>query len=135
MELKAIKIFRDKANSEKLYEIGETLSVDDLARVNDLVSRGLCEIIADNGNNNGEGNGEESNPPPTGGNGGNLPPIDVTGKVALFEKWFEPQEVKDALIAIGVSVLWNAGIPSISKKISELTEEQIISVKNILCKE
>ncbi len=46
MELKALKSFRDKTNPEKTYKVGETLGTDDLDRVYDLVSRGICVIVS-----------------------------------------------------------------------------------------
>ena len=45
-ELKALKSFRDKTNPEKNFKVGETLSTDDLERVNNLVSRGICVIVS-----------------------------------------------------------------------------------------
>ena len=115
MKLKAIKVFRDKTDSEKLYKVGDILNIDDLARVNDLVSRGLCEIITDKGNSQ--------------------PPANGNGNIALFDKEFELQEVKDALIAIGIPVHSRAGMPAVIKSIAELSEEQTDALKEILCKQ
>lgn len=111
MELKALKPFRDKVDRDKKYQVNDTLTVDDLDRVNDLVSRGLCVITAIGGEDPG------------------------SDKVKLFDKEFELKDVKDALIAVGISVANNAGMTSINKKLSELTEEQTTAIKGILCKE
>ena len=114
MKLKAIKPFRDKTNREKRYQVNDTLTIDDLDRVNDLVSRGLCVITAISGED-------------TGG--------DISDKVKLFEKEFDVKEVKEALVSVGISVAHNAGVNAIGKKVAELTEEQITAIKEILCKE
>lgn len=114
MELKALKPFRDKVDRDKKYQVNDTLTVDDLDRVNDLVSRGLCVITAIGGEDPGDGGSD---------------------KVKLFDKEFELKDVKDALIAVGISVAYNAGMTSINKKLSELTEEQTTAIKGILCKE
>ena len=101
MELKALKSFRDKTNPEKTYKVGETLGTDDLDRVNDLVSRGICVIVS-------VGEKKQS--------------ANADGSDMIKE--FEVEAVKTALAAIGVSVAKNAGVTGVTKKLSELTEEQ-----------
>ena len=115
MELKVIKPFRDKENHEKIYKVDEVLNVEELDRVNDLVSRGLCVITALGSENSGSDDDKD--------------------KVKLFDKEFDLKAVKDAIIAIGVSIAPNAGIAGVSKKITELTDEQTKAIKEILCKE
>lgn len=114
MELKAIKKFRDKNDPEKTYKEGEALNVEDLDRINDLVSRGLCVITAI---------------------GGAKPQAQGGTMMPLFEKEFEVDTVKEALKTIGVQVAGNAGVPGVTKKISELTPEQSTALSEILCKE
>ena len=114
MKLKVIKVFKDKANPEKTYKVGEFLSVDELDRINNLVSRNLC-IIESVENEDEDG--------------------DTAGKVKLFDKEFEPKEVRDALKTIGVTIANNAKVETIEKKVSELSEEQTKAIKEILCKE
>lgn len=46
MILKVIKDFRDKDKLSHIHREGESLSVDDLGRINDLVRRGLCVIVS-----------------------------------------------------------------------------------------
>lgn len=116
MELKAVKIFRDKTSPEKVYKEGEALNVEDLDRINDLVSRGLCVITAI---------GEAK--PQGQMQGGTMMP--------LFEKEFEVDTIKEALKTIGVQVAGNAGVPGVTKKIQELTPEQSTALSEILCKE
>lgn len=110
MELKVVKIFKDKENST-IYKVGDTLNVEDLNRVNDLVSRGLCVITSLDAK------------------------AENTAVVVFLEKEYDVKVVKDALVAIGVSVAANAGVNSITKKVSELTEEQALALGNILSKE
>lgn len=112
--LKVLRKFQDKNNKEKIYQIGETLSTNDLERVNDLVSRGICSISAIK-----EVNKEEKKPE----------------KVSFFDKEFEIGAVKNALAEIGVSINKNAGVQAITNKLSELTEEQSKALSEILCKE
>lgn len=113
--LKTVKSFRDKFNPEKTYKENETLSTDDLNRVNDLVARGICvissiSVIEKQG-------------------------IDGSGsKITVFEKEFEVEEVKTALASIGVSIAKNAGVTGVTKKLSELTEDQNTALSEILCK-
>lgn len=115
-ELKALKSFRDKTNPEKNYKVGETLSTDDLERVNNLVSRGICTIVS-------VGEKKLSGA------------ADGAGKIKLFEKEFDVEAVKTALDAIGITVAKNAGVTGVTKKLSELTEDQTKALSENLCKE
>ncbi|MDH6308035.1 hypothetical protein M2451_002554 [Dysgonomonas sp. PFB1-18] len=113
MELKVLKPFRDKEDAKKIYKVGETIEMDNLERINDLVVRGICIITAvETKENSGS-----------------------SDKIVFLEKEFEVKEVKEALVAIGITVAANAGANSINKKISELTEEQTKAITEILCKE
>ena len=116
VELKALKSFRDKTNPEKTYKVDETLNTEDLVRVNDLVSRGICVIVSV---------GEKKQPANAAG----------SDMIELFEKEFEVEAVKTALAAIGVAIAKNAGVPGVTKKLSELTEEQTKALSENLCKE
>lgn len=113
MKLKAIKTFRDKEDKKTVYKEGDTLTVENLDRINDLVSRGLC-IITSVETDDDSGSAD---------------------KIKFQEKEFEIKAVKDALISIGVTVANNAGATSINKKLSELTEDQSKALAEILCKE
>jgi hypothetical protein len=110
MELKVLKVFIDKTDNTKSYKVGDSLNVDDLERVNDLVSRGFCVITS----------------------------IENKGKsgttISLFDKEIELSIVKEALKAIGIKVAPNAGETGISKAISELTDEQNKALSEILSK-
>lgn len=97
------KKFRDKTNRSKIYNVGETLEVSDLDRVNDLVSRGICVITAINEDDKSE-------------------VVNVSGKdYALLD-------VKNALEAIGSPVAQNAGVKGVSNAVAKLNEEHIESL-------
>ena len=46
MRLKVLAPFKDKNDHETVYQSGDVLSTDEIGRVNDLVRRGLCEIVS-----------------------------------------------------------------------------------------
>mgnify|MGYP001309362358 CR=1 FL=1 len=116
-KLKVTKPFRDKNNPEKNYKEGETLTTDEISRVNDLVARGMCVISSVEVKTANE----DKNP---GGEG---------SKIMVLEKEFEVEAVKKALDAIGVGIAKNAGVPGVTKKLSELTEEQTKALFDTLC--
>lgn len=116
-KLKVTKPFRDKNNPEKNYKEGETLTTDEISRVNDLVARGMCVISSVEVKTAGE----DKN---SGGEG---------SKITVLEKEFEVEAVKKALDAIGVGIAKNAGVPGVTKKLSELTEEQTKALFDTLC--
>lgn len=117
-ELKVLKPLTDKYNPEKKYKEGDTLLTDEISRVNDLVARGICSIVSV------KPVAEKSQSQTEGFN-----------KIQLFEKEFEVEAVKTALAAIGVNVAKNAGVTGVTKKLSELTEEQNKALSEILCKD
>lgn len=114
-KLKVLKPFRDKLDHKTSYPNGSILETNDPDRVNDLVKRGLAEVVAIEAK--GTDNGGETDP---GKNAiGNNP-----GTIIFRDEEFDVQTVKNALIAIGVSVAPNAGVNGLTKKIGELTDEQ-----------
>ena len=117
-ELKVLKPLTDKYDPEKKYKEGDPLLTDEIDRVNDLVARGICSIlsvkpVAEKSQADTEG----------------------SAKIQLFEKEFEVEEVKAALNAIGVNIAKNAGLPGVTKKLAELTEEQNKALSETLCKD
>lgn len=110
--LTALAIFKDKITNE-IIQPGGTLQTGDLTRVNDLVKRGLCEIVS------------VENPvleqPGTGDNSGN-----VDAKLVEFQgAQYSLDDVKAALKEIGAGVNANAGIKGVSDKLAALSEDQI----------
>lgn len=120
--LLVVEQFKDKSDHKTVYNPGDHLETDDLSRVNDLVKRGLAKIETvgvpeENANGAGaDGKGNEVTP----------------GKVAFDGKEYDPQEIKNALIAAGVAVAPNAGVNGLTKKIGELSEEQAAALKEKL---
>lgn len=117
-ELKVLKPLTDKYDPEKKYKEGDTLHTDEIGRVNDLVARGICSIVSV------KPVSEKSQPGTEG-----------STKIQLFEKEFEVEEVKAALNTIGVNIAKNAGLPGVTKKLAELTEEQNKALSETLCKD
>lgn len=118
----ALEAFRSVTDHKTVHSKGDTLETEDVKRVNSLVSRGLAELIEAKAANEDEvvkdagadaGNG--------GGTGGGTA---KPGKVAFDGKEYDTQEIKNALIAIGVPVAPNAGVNGLTKKIGEITEDQ-----------
>ena len=112
----ALEAFRSVTDHKTVHSKGDTLETEDVKRVNSLVSRGLAELIEakaakedDAGADAGKGDGTGTTTP---------------GKVAFDGKEYDPQEIKNALIAIGVPVSPNAGVNGLTKKIGEITEDQ-----------
>lgn len=112
MRLKVLAPFKDKNDHETVYQSGDVLSTDEIGRVNDLVRRGLCEIVSVEKE-------EESDKPET---------------VSFRQGEYALEAVKKALGSIGVKT-GNAGVKSVSKKLDELTGEQADSLFDMLNKE
>ena len=45
MKLKVLRPFINKENKKQVFEAGAVIDIDDAARVNDIVKRGLGEIV------------------------------------------------------------------------------------------
>lgn len=45
MKLKVLKPFINKENKEQVFEAGEVIEINDAVRINDIVKRGLGEVI------------------------------------------------------------------------------------------
>lgn len=116
-ELKVLKPLTDKYDPEKKYKEGDTLLTDEIGRVNNLVARGICSIVSVKPTEKKQSGTEGS------------------AKIELFEKEFDLEVVKSALNFIGAGVAKNAGLPGVTKKLSELTEEQNKAISEILCKD
>ena len=123
----ALEAFRSVTDHKTVHSKGDTLETEDVKRVNSLISRGLAELIEakaaneddvvnDAGADAGDGGKQKQ--------GGTTTP----GKVAFDGKEYDPQEIKNALIAIGVPVAPNAGVNGLTKKIGEISEEQKASL-------
>lgn len=103
--LLVLALFNDKENPGKVIKPGETLTTDDLARVNNIVRQGLGEIKSV------EAVDENAKQNP-----GNA--------VSVLGTEYDLAKVKEALNAIGVKVAANAGLANVQKKVTDLTDEQ-----------
>lgn len=110
MDLRVIKKFNGKAEGKTLCP-GDVIQSNDVDRINALVGRGFCVIVA-----------LDSTPPaaiPTN-------PTDEEASVTVdFRGYRYPLEtVKAALGVIGVKVAHNAKEKAVSNALSTLTDEQ-----------
>ena len=126
----ALEAFRSVTDHKTVHSKGDTLETEDVKRVNSLVSRGLAELVEAKAANEDEVVKDAGTDAGNGGGtgGGTAKP----GKVAFDGKEYDPQEIKNALIAIGVPVAPNAGVNGLTKKIGEITEEQTAALKEKL---
>jgi hypothetical protein len=122
----AIEAFRSVADHKTVHSKGDTLETEDVNRVNNLVSRGLAKLVsvktAEEGNDGAKGNADAGNGGKQGGT------VTNPGKVVFEGNEYDPQVIKNALIAIGVPVAPNAGVNGLTKKIGEITEDQKASL-------
>ena len=102
-------MFNDKENPGKILKPGDSLTTDDLERVNNIVSQGLGKIKSVEAVGGETARNE-------GGTGENL--------VSVLDSKYDLAKVKVALNAIGVKVAANAGLANVQKKVTELTDEQ-----------
>lgn len=112
MKVKVIRIFRDIFTKE-LYSVGMVIEIKDEARVEDLTTRGLVEVLE-------EKKGLEDN---TG-----TEPVLIT----LFEKQFEKKTILDSLKAMGEKVAWNIKDENLIANIAALDEEKTVALKTAL---
>lgn len=118
LNLKVEKKFKDK-ETQALHQVGEVFSLGDESaeRINDLLKRGLCsvksvEVSAPEIN-------EQKAPDNVSKSEGETP------KVVMFrEKEYPLAAVRVALESIGAPIASNGGVPSATKKIESLTDEQ-----------
>lgn len=101
-----MRVFRDKF-TKHLYETGMELEFSDEERVDDLVERGLVELI------------EEEEP-------------SDKAMITLFEKEFEKKVIVDALKTIGEKASWNMKEEKILFNVSALSEEKVQALKAAL---
>ena len=106
MKVKVTRVFRDMF-TKHLYEVGMELEFSDEARVENLVERGLVEVI------------EEQE-------------IDDVLMITVFEKEFEKKVVIDALKAIGEKTAWNMKDEKVLFNISELDADKVAALKTAL---
>lgn len=117
VKLKALKPFRD-ITDKSVVNVGDVLETQDVKRANNLISRGLAtvaqiEVAEDADKANGVDGGE-----------GGKAPAGTPGKVAFRGAEYDPQVIKDAMVAVEIPVAPNAGEKGIANRLTQLTEDQ-----------
>lgn len=115
LKLKVLQDFRDRNDVEHIHHKGEVLTLDDLDRVNDMVSRKICVIVSVE-----------------------TPSVEAPqpkGEVSFQGTSYEINVIKDALAAIGVTVAANAKAKGVENALSKLTDEQTQALSETLKKE
>lgn len=115
LKLKVLQDFRDRNDVEHIHHKGEVLTLDDLDRVNDMVSRKICVIVSV------ETPSVEAPKPKE--------------EVSFQGTSYEINVIKDALAAIGVTVATNAKAKGVENALSKLTDEQTQALSETLKKE
>lgn len=122
MKLKVLVPFRDKIDHKTQYRPSDTLSTDDVSRANDLIRRGLCELVSpDNGETETESGVKPEQP--------------SAATVAFGEREYPLADVKAALTALAIPVSANATSKGVAKVLGMLTEEQAAALREALTKE
>lgn len=109
MKVIVTSVFRDKF-THRLYNCGDSLEMEDEARVQDLESRKLAERVETV----------------------KTPEEKKEVKISLFDKDFEKKVLIDALKAIGVQASGNMKEETLLAKVSELDEESTAKLKEAL---
>lgn len=118
LNLKVEKMFKD-VETKALRQVGQEFSLNEesVERINDLLKRGLCSVKSV------EGSTPDVNEPEAPDNDSKSE--GETPKVVKFrEKEYPLAAVRVALESIGAPIASNGGVPSATKKIESLTEEQ-----------
>lgn len=118
LNLKVEKKFKDK-ETQALHQVGEVFALNEesVERINDLLKRVLCSVKSvevstpDVNEQKAPDNVSKSE--------------SETPKVVMFrEKEYPLAAVRVALESIGAPIASNGGVPSATKKIESLTDEQ-----------
>ena len=112
--LKVNKKFQDKCTNEVCLP-GSAFKTDDVSRVNDLVRRGLCDLV-----------GVDASAPSD-----NEKQITVSFQGVDYAL----NDMKAALVAAGVKVNANAGVKGVSNAIEKLSEDEALRLSESLKKE
>lgn len=102
-KLKVLVPFTDKNDRTVRYKEGDTVSFDDIERVNDLVARKICRLVFIEDD---------------------VPAAATADGIVIGDKSYPLAAVKVALEAIGVTVSKNAGVPAVGKAVAGLTDDE-----------
>ncbi len=116
LKLKVERPFTDKFDHKTRYAAGDELVTSDIDRVNDLLARGRCSVVAIE-----ECDTEKEEEKPA--------------VVTFQEKEYPVEQVKEALAAIGIPVTANAKEKGVGKVLDMLSVEQVTALMEALAKE
>lgn len=111
VKLEVLVPFTDKNDRTVRYKQGDTVTFDDIDRINDLVARKICRLVFIEDD---------------------MPKATATNEIAIGGNTYPLAAVKVALEAIGAPVSKNAGVPAVTKAIDALTEEQTAALSATL---
>ena len=111
VKLEVLVPFTDKNDRTVRYKKGDTVAFDDIDRINDLIARGVCRLVAIEDD---------------------APVASATNEIAIGDKAYPLAAVKVALEAVGVAVAKNAGVPAVTKALDALTEEHTAALAEVL---
>lgn len=120
LNLKVEKMFKD-VETKELRQVGQvfTLNEESVERINDLLKRGLCSVKSV------EVSAPEINEAKVPDNDSKSESEGEAPKLVMFrEKEYPLAAVRVALESIGAPIASNGGVPSATKKIESLTDEQ-----------
>lgn len=120
LNLKVEKKFKD-VETKELRQVGQvfTLNEESVERINDLLKRGLCSVKSV------EVSAPEINEAKVPDNDSKSESEGEAPKLVMFrEKEYPLAAVRVALESIGAPIASNGGVPSATKKIESLTDEQ-----------
>lgn len=126
MKLKVKHPFTDKFDHTTRYEAGDILTLDadtsdNVGRINDLLARGLCEVALDAPEKESETPTRNDETSAT-----------AAPAVSFREKEYPLAAIRVALESIGVPMPKNGGVPSATKTIEELNDEQTAALEAAL---
>ena len=119
MKLKVIKPFNGKAEGKTLCP-GEFIQSNDVERINALVGRGFCVIVA-------------LDDAPTASETAPTNPVEVVSDHVEFQgERYHIETIKAALGIMGIRVAHNAKEKAVSNALSALTDEQAQTLSEML---
>lgn len=119
MKLKVIKPFNGKAEGKTLCP-GEFIQSNDVERINALVGRGFCVIVA------------LDDAPAASETAPTIPVEVVSDHVEFQGKRYHIETIKAALGIMGIRVAHNAKEKAVSNALSALTDEQAQTLSEML---
>lgn len=119
MKLRVIKTFKGKAEGKNLCP-GEFIQSNDVERINALVGRGFCVIVA-------------LDDAPTASETAPTIPVEVVSDHVEFQgKRYHIETIKAALGIMGIRVAHNAKEKAVSNALSALADEQAQTLSEML---